>query len=126
MGAVGVVISGESNGISNSHLYKLGQGGIDISGGNRITLSAGNNRAKNRYIHDYNRLVKTYRPGIRHSGVGNAVTGNIIESATHTAISFSGNDHIIEYNEITSVVNETGDAGAIYTGRDWTARGKVI
>jgi len=35
VGAVGVVISGESNGISNSHLYDLGQAGIDINGGNR-------------------------------------------------------------------------------------------
>jgi len=90
------------------------------------TLSAGNNRAKNNYIHVFNRLVKTYRLGIRLSGVGSAVTGNIIESTTHGPIFFSGNDHIIEYNEITNVVNETGHAGGIHTGRDWTARGTVI
>ena len=32
----------------------------------------------------------------------------------------------IEFNEIHHVCLETGDVGAIYTGRDWTLRGNVI
>jgi hypothetical protein len=38
----------------------------------------------------------------------------------------SGNDHQIEMNEIYDVCYETDDVGAIYMGRDWTARGNVI
>src|SRR5262249_7093926 len=34
--------------------------------------------------------------------------------------------HRIVGNEITRVVQETSDAGAIYAGRDWTARGTII
>jgi hypothetical protein len=39
---------------------------------------------------------------------------------------FGGNDHVIEFNEIHSVCYESNDAGAIYTGRDWTMRGTII
>ena len=37
-----------------------------------------------------------------------------------------GNDHLIEFNEVYRVCQETGDAGALHTGRDWTWRGNVI
>ena len=37
-----------------------------------------------------------------------------------------GNDHVIEFNEIHHVALETGDVGAIYTGRDYTYRGNRI
>ena len=39
---------------------------------------------------------------------------------------FLGNDHVIEMNEIHHVCKETGDVGALYTGRDWTQRGNTI
>lgn len=37
-----------------------------------------------------------------------------------------GNDHVVEFNEIHNVVEESGDAGAYYVGRDWTQRGNVL
>ena len=51
---------------------------------------------------------------------------NLIHDAPHNAILFWGNDFLIENNEIYRVCLETGDAGAIYTGRDYTYRGNVI
>ena len=42
------------------------------------------------------------------------------------AISFGGNDHLMEFNEIHDVCYESNDAGAIYSGRDWSMRGTVI
>ncbi|MEZ6070868.1 MAG: hypothetical protein R3C10_11495 [Pirellulales bacterium] len=39
---------------------------------------------------------------------------------------FGGNDHVIELNELHDVCYESNDAGAIYTGRDWTQRGTVV
>jgi hypothetical protein len=38
----------------------------------------------------------------------------------------TGNDHVIEFNEIHTVCWETGDVGAFYMGRDWSMRGIVI
>ena len=65
-------------------------------------------------------------PAVRLDGVGNAAAGNYIADAPHQAILYSGNDHYIQFNEITRVVQATSDSGAIYTGRDWTAQGTVI
>jgi hypothetical protein len=42
------------------------------------------------------------------------------------AIKFGGNEHVMEYNEIHHVVLQSNDAGAIYCGRDWAARGHEI
>ena len=67
-----------------------------------------------------------YQPGITLQGVGNQATHNLIHDAPHMAIGFGGNDHVIELNEIHSVCYESNDAGAIYTGRNWTMRGNVI
>ena len=59
-------------------------------------------------------------------GVGQTVAGNELSHAPHSAIIFSGNDHLIERNEIFDVLRETGDCGAIYCGRDWTLHGTRI
>jgi hypothetical protein len=59
-------------------------------------------------------------------GVGNRAARNLIDHAPHEAMSFQGNDHVIEGNEIHNVCEETNDAGAIYSGRDWTRRGHII
>ena len=67
-----------------------------------------------------------YQAGVSLGGVGLRVTNNCIHDAPHMAIVFSGNDHLIERNEIYNVCYESNDAGAIYTGRDWTMRGTVI
>jgi hypothetical protein len=67
-----------------------------------------------------------YHPAVALGGVGNRATHNLIHDAPHEAIGFSGNDHLIEFNEIRDVCTESNDAGAIYAGRDWTMRGTVI
>ena len=59
-------------------------------------------------------------------GVGMRFTHNRLHDAPHTAILFTGNDFVIENNEIYAVCMETGDAGAIYTGRDFPFRGHVV
>ena len=59
-------------------------------------------------------------------GVGSTVSNNLIHDAPESAIIYGGNDHLIQYNMIHHVVQETWDAGAIYSGRDWGDRGTVI
>jgi hypothetical protein len=58
--------------------------------------------------------------------VGHRIAHNLIHDLPHCGILFWGNDITIENNEIYAVCLETGDAGAIYTGRDYTFRGNVI
>ncbi|NOZ57661.1 MAG: right-handed parallel beta-helix repeat-containing protein, partial [Calditrichaeota bacterium] len=100
--------------------------GVILGGGDRATLTPGGNVVANCDIHDCSRWVRTYRAGIFMYGVGQIVRHNRIHDLPHTAVFFWGNDHLIEYNEIYRVCMETGDAGALYNGRDWTQRGTVI
>ena len=120
-----VRITGKNNGIMGSYIYNT-NGGIVIGGGNRLTLVPGENYAENNHIEKFSRITKMYNPAITLSGVGNRASHNIMHDAPHSAITFSGNNNIIEYNEIFDVLQSTDDAGAIYSGKDWTRRGNVI
>ena len=127
IGNVGVIINGgTNNGVQGCEIYDTGDGGIQIKGGDRLTLTPGHNYADNNHIHRFSRIDLTYRHAIRINGVGNVASHNLIHDAPHEAIYFSGNEHVIEYNEIYDIVRETGDSGAIHTGRDYTWRGNII
>lgn len=117
---------GTSNGVTGCDIYNNGAGGIKIEAGDRKSLTPGNCFADNNYIHHIARLRRVYNPGITINGSGNRISHNLIAHVPHMAIGFLGNDHIIEYNEIDSACYESNDAGAIYTGRNWTMRGNLI
>ncbi|MDR1102406.1 MAG: right-handed parallel beta-helix repeat-containing protein [Tannerella sp.] len=127
IGGDGVRIAGgHHNGVSGCDLYDLGNAGINIQGGDRLTLEPGHHFALNNHIYRYSRLNRTYRPAVQLSGAGNRMAHNRIHDAPHMAVSFSGNDHCLEYNEVYDIAQETGDVGAFYIGRDWTERGNLI
>jgi Right handed beta helix region len=127
VGGSALSISGGSNhGIVGCDIYQCGAGGVSLSGGDRKMLTAASHYADNNHIHDYGRWQPMYSAGLNLSGVGLRATHNLIDNAPHQAISFGGNDHLIEFNEIHSVCYESNDAGAIYSGRDWTMRGTII
>ncbi|WP_345947653.1 right-handed parallel beta-helix repeat-containing protein [Mucilaginibacter sp. PAMB04274] len=117
---------GSDNGILNCEVYQTGAGGIYLSGGNRIALSASKSFVKNCLIHDYNRIAKTFMPGIYIAGVGNTIANCEIYNAPSVAILLHGNNHIIEYNDIHSTTLEVDDMGAIYHGRDPSERGNIV
>lgn len=127
LGGRGAVIeSGQNCGLQSSDVWATGEGGITLSGGDRSTLKPAHNFVDNCDIHDYERRSQTYRPAVLISGVGNRVSHCAMHDAPHSAIIFSGNDHIIEANEFYRTISATGDGGVVYTGRDWTARGTEI
>jgi len=126
-GAAGVTISGGSeHAVVSCDIYQMGAGGISIAGGDRKRLTPAGHRAVNNHIHHFARLKRTYAPAIGLAGVGNYVAHNRLHDAPHTALLFSGNEHVMELNEIYDVCQETGDVGAFYIGRDWTERGNQI
>ncbi len=122
----GIVINGWGNRAERNEIMHMGKGGINLNGGERQSLSPGNNVADNNYIHNYGETYKTYYAGVNLGGVGNVCSHNEISEAPHMAVYYSGNDHLIEYNNIYSVVKQSSDAGAIYAGRDITAYGNII
>ena len=122
----GIIINGTNNKAIGNEVMSMGKGGISLSGGDRVTLTPGNNIADNNHIHNYGEIYKTYSAGVRLNGVGNICSHNEIHEAPHMAVTYGGNDHLMEYNRIYDVVKQSSDAGAIYSGRDLTAYGNVL
>lgn len=120
------IAGGTSNGVVGCDIYHTGGAGVSLSGGDRKTLTPAGNYADNNHIHHFSRTCRTYRPAVRVNGVGNRVSHNLMHHGPHVGILLGGNDHVIEFNELHSLCYETGDVGAFYMGRDWTARGTVI
>lgn len=118
--------AGKKNGVQDCYIYNTGAGGVSLGGGNRVTLTRSDNYVENCKISRYNRIEKSYRPGVWIDGVGNRVTKCDISDAPSMAILFHGNDHVIELCKITQVCQEVDDQGAIYYGRDPSERGNVI
>ncbi|MBP7550511.1 MAG: right-handed parallel beta-helix repeat-containing protein [Gemmatimonadaceae bacterium] len=126
IGSWAVSMSGKESGVYDCEVTGTGDGGLRLSGGDRATLTPARLTAENNHIHHWSRWNRMNRHGIFLSGVGNRAANNLLHDSPHTAIHFSGNDHLIELNEVHRVCTESNDAGAIYAGRDWTMRGNVI
>lgn len=125
-GTYGATISGTNNGLDHSRVYSVGERGVLLSGGDRVTLTAAGNYVTNTDLYEWGRWIGTSKVGIHVEGVGQIIANNEMHDAPSGAIWYYGNNHRIEYNDIYNVCHSTADAGAIYAGRDWSFRGTVI
>lgn len=121
-----VIYGGSNCGLNGSKLKYLGEGGVVLDGGDRKELKPARHYVTNSDISFYSERTKAYRYAIDLFGVGQLISGNKISNAPHGAIQFSGNDHQIVGNDISFVVKETSDSGAIYVGRDYASQGNLI
>ncbi|MFH1498019.1 MAG: right-handed parallel beta-helix repeat-containing protein [Verrucomicrobiota bacterium] len=78
-------------------------------------------RIVNNHIYDCR-----HERGIQLHGVGIQVAHNLVHDLRGSALSWTGNDHRIEFNEFHSVLTEMGDWGVTYTGASWTSHGNVL
>jgi len=120
------IVRSRQSGVTGCDITDTGLGGVALEGGDRKTLTPAGLDAENNHIYHYSRWSRMYQAGVSCQGVGNRVAHNLIHDAPHEAIGYGGNDHTIEFNEIHSVCYESNDAGAIYSGRNWSNRGTVI
>jgi len=121
-----VIVDGTEHAVVSCDISETGDGGVSVSGGNRKTLEPANHLVDNCHFTKIGRWSKCYVPAVLMTGVGHRVAHNLIHDHPHCAILFSGNNHLIEFNEIHRIALETGDVGAIYAGRDYTYRGNRI
>jgi hypothetical protein len=127
MGTDGIrVRGGFRHRVEGCDVSYCGDSGIGMSGGDRLTLTPADHAIVNNHIHHPARWSRTYKPAIDANGCGFRIANNRIHDGPHTAILYWGNEFTIEYNEIFRMCLETGDAGAIYTGRDYSFRGNAI
>ena len=113
--------------VDNCEIFHTGNNGIKmVACGSRRTLTSGDCCIKNCHMYDIGCFCRTYAPPIQCVGVGFTIDNNVIHDCPHMAIQYTGNEIKITNNVIYRVLYETGDAGAIYSGRDMTFRGNEI
>ncbi|BET68182.1 hypothetical protein ASA1KI_31000 [Opitutales bacterium ASA1] len=117
---------GHAHELVSCDLHDLASGAVRVVGGDRATLESSGHRVFNNHIHHFSRWLRTGQYGIMIDGVGHHIAHNLVHDAPFEAMYLRGNDHLIEFNEVHRVCLETGDAGALHTGRDYTWRGNVI
>jgi len=125
-GANAVVVSGENNGLEGCLIADAGDRGVLLTGGSRPDLIPARNYIRHSRVVRFSRWSWTYAPGVELRGVGQIIANNELSDAPHSAILYSGNDHLIELNNIHNVCRFSSDAGAVYSGRNWGWRGTVI
>ena len=123
----GVVINGGTgHGVLGCDLFTLGRGGVDVTGGDRKTLEPGEHFVENNEVRDFSRLDRTYTPAVWMRGAGNRIAHNLFHDSPHHGIRLDGNDHIVEFNEIHSVVYESDDQAGLDMWFNPAYRGNVV
>jgi hypothetical protein len=127
LGGEAVTIDGgRRHTVQDCDLFHLANGAIRVAGGDRATLVPGGHRVSNNHIHHFSEWLRTGQYGVMIDGVGHTIANNLIHDAPFEAMYLRGNDHVVEFNEVHRVCLETGDAGGIHTGRDYTWQGNII
>ena len=126
VGENAVELTGEHILVENNEITATGKAGVILTGGDRQTLTSSENIVSNNLIRDWSQVYRTYQAAVNLNGVGAVCSHNEIYNSPHEAVTYTGNNHVIEYNVIHDVVLESSDAGAIYSGRSWSYYGNVI
>jgi hypothetical protein len=126
VGNSGASLSGVGHAVLGCDIYNTANNGVTLDGGDRKRLTPAGLTVENCHIHHFSRWNPVYKPAVMVQGVGNRIAHNLMHDSPHMAIAFSGNDHVIEFNEIHSVVYQSNDAGVMYAGFNPTMRGHEI
>lgn len=118
--------AGSENTILSCDIYGTGTGGIYLGGGDKSTLTDGNNLVENCRITDYNRRNKFCWAGINVDGCGNKIRHNEIFGSEWQGIFVRGNEHVFEYNDLHHLTTNSDDTSPWYIGRDPSDRGHII
>ena len=121
---IGVFADGYRNTVIGCEIVNTGSSGVSVTGGDRPTLTSGENRVENNLIRGAGFLTSGH--GITLSGVGTVCAHNEVCDTQATGIAYWGNNITVEYNVIHDVVLYTHDGSAIYTGRRWDCNGGVV
>ena len=108
--------------VRNCTFDNIGGSAILLEGGNIDTLERGNCSFENNMIMRASIKAKN-QEAIVLQGVGNTVKNNSLSSVGFHAITYRGSYHTINNNEFYDTNKSSDDAGVVYAGRDYAARG---
>lgn len=121
-----VFLGARDAGVEGVAMSDIGGTAVVLNGGDRAALAPGGLFLRRSRIARWARLRLTQSPAVSIGGVGADVSDNVLHDAVDSAIVIHGNDHRVLHNEIFRVLAGGTDAGAVYAGRDWTARGTLV
>ncbi|MBP3360930.1 MAG: hypothetical protein J6N52_08770 [Clostridia bacterium] len=125
-GMTAVNIYGNYNTVLSCDFKNLGGSGIIIGGGDVNTLTASHSKLENCLFDKVSQIDRTNCSPVVLTGCGVTAAKNTITDTPHLALSYTGNNHIIEYNDIYNCLTDnSSDAGIIYTGNDLSNLGTV-
>ncbi|MBO4448068.1 MAG: right-handed parallel beta-helix repeat-containing protein [Kiritimatiellae bacterium] len=104
----------------------IGTYGARVDGGDRRTLEDGGNVVENCRFRKGGVVQPSRTFSLRLSGVGNVARGNVFCDGTGIAAVLAGNNLVFERNVVSNVCYAIDDTGAVYQGRNPSARGNVI
>lgn len=126
IGSSAVGIYGDNSVVRDCEFYSIGKSAVTMSGGDRENLTPSGDFVYNNVIHDWGEIKRSSAHAVALGGVGVVASHNTIYSSSHQAMSYEGNDHIIERNEIYNVCMYSNDCGTIYSGRSFDYYGTLI
>lgn len=112
-------------GIRNSVIKNVDVG-ILMNAGDMTSLKRANCFAENNLIENFSRKRFCYDPAINTGGCGNRILNNEVRRGTHMAIWAGGCYNEIAYNDISDVLRETADSGAVYMNTTLTCLGNKL
>lgn len=121
-----VLLGGMGHGVLGCDLLTLGAGGVIARGGDVATLTPGGFFVENCHVQEFTRVDRNYAPAVNMDGVGNVIRHNLFHDSPHHGIRLGGFDHLVELNEIHSVVYESDDQSGIDMFGDPVIRGNVL
>ena len=125
-GRSGIVMTGSRMVVSGCEITQTASFGASIQGGERKTLARGECSIENCHIHHVGRLDWEGGRCAILSGCGNRLANNLFDHGPTGAVSYGGNEHLLEFNESHTMCIHYADVGVFYTGRDWASRGNVV
>jgi len=117
---------GSDNHIVGCEVTRTGTRAISMYAGDRKTLTKGNGSVVNNHLHHLGRYDWGGGRGVTLGGCGNRVAHNLIHHCPTGGLSYGGNEHVLELNEVHHVCQLYSDVGVFYTGRDWASRGNIV
>jgi hypothetical protein len=120
------ILGGSDSGIFGCDVHTIGRRATEVIGGDRASLTPGRHFVENCRIHNFGRIDRTYTPAIQLEGVGNRVAHNLMYDCPSSVMRIEGNDHLIEYNQVHSAVQESDDQGGMENFRNPTYRGVIF
>lgn len=127
LGTHGVIVrGGTGHGVLGCDIHTLGAGGVMIAGGDHKTLTPGKHFVENCHIRDFTRVDRVYAPAVHLDGVGNRIAHNLMHDSPHHGMRIEGYEHVVEFNEVHSVVYESDDQSGVDMWGNPAYRGNVI